>query len=292
VLALPIFSYGAFQEGTVDSRVFSIIFRSLLIEGFGSPVDIKSLLDKLVDRFKALGGELQTRACVESVDTSDGKACGVRLTDGRVYQGKKILSSAGYLETGKLCGQSWGRPGTISVFQWMGAYEQPLESYGVKDTLNFVSRKSTFEWRIPGDRPWTDVFAFSAADNFQFPKPSHAHLKISTFSRAEEFRGLDPEQYKVRKQEYVDAFLKLIPEYYPGIAGVKPLAEDAFTPLTIERYTRHPGGTIYGGLDKTADGSTPVSNLYIIGNDQIGIGIIGAMASGILVSNHQLILAK
>jgi phytoene dehydrogenase-like protein len=63
------------------------------------------------------------------------------------------------------------------------------------------------------------------------------------------------------------------------------LFQDIFSPLTIERYTWHLNGTVYGSLDKTRDGRTPVKNLFIIGTDQGFLGIVGAMLSGISMAN-------
>jgi phytoene dehydrogenase-like protein len=44
-------------------------------------------------------------------------------------------------------------------------------------------------------------------------------------------------------------------------------------------------GTVYGAIDKTRDGRTPVKNLFIIGTDQCFLGIVGSMLSGISMAN-------
>ncbi len=291
-LALPILCYGAHQEGTIDSRLFSILFRSLLIEGCGSPVDIKSMLDRLQTRFRSLGGELLTRSPIASLTVDGGRVRAATLADGRVIEGVRFLSSAGLSETGKLCGSQWGKPGTISVFQWIGAYDRPLEQFGIRDTLHFAASRVDYTWRIPGDRVFSDLITYSANDNYAFPQPGHAHFKISCFSHASEWSLADRDAYAAQKRRYADELLRITYGYYPELSQARPLVEDLFSPLTVERYTHHPGGTIYGGAEKTWDGRTALQNLFIIGNDQGGVGIMGAMTSGVLVSNLQVILSK
>jgi phytoene dehydrogenase-like protein len=291
-LALPILSYGGFREGTIDSRMFAILFRSLLLEGCGSPLDMKVFLERLQARYEALGGELARRCTVERIAVRDGELAAVILSDGRELTGGAVLSSAGLTETGRLCGHTWGEPGTISVFQWIGVYDRPLEQLGIGDTLRFVCRSPRLSWHIPGDRPFTDILTYSISDSYAFPQPVKAHLKISCFSKATEWRHLDDTAYEAQKARYAEELLERSYEYYPSLRQTQPTVVDAFTPLTVEHYTRHPGGTIYGGTQKTYDGRTAVRNLYIIGNDQGGIGIMGAMTSGILVSNFNVLLGK
>jgi phytoene dehydrogenase-like protein len=73
----------------------------------------------------------------------------------------------------------------------------------------------------------------------------------------------------------------------------KVLFKDIFSPLTIERYTWHLNGTVYGSIDKTRDGTTKVAGLFIIGTDQGFLGIIGSILSGISMANlHGLMGAK
>lgn len=291
-LALPILAYGGYREGAIDSRMFAILFRSLLLEGCASPLDMKVFLDRLEARFAELGGELARRSRVERLEVRDGAVAAIVLADGRELTAGAVLSSAGLSETGRLTGQTWGAPGTISVFQWIGVYDRPLDQLGVAETLRFACRTPRLRWQVPGDRPFTDLITYSAGDAYAFPQPVKAHFKVSLFSKATEWRHLDDAAYEAQKREYVGLVKRLATEDYPALAGVEPVVDDSFTPLTVEHYTQHPGGTIYGGTAKTFDGSTPVRNLFIIGNDQGGIGIMGALTSGILVSNFNVVLSR
>jgi phytoene dehydrogenase-like protein len=64
---------------------------------------------------------------------------------------------------------------------------------------------------------------------------------------------------------------------------------DMFTPLTIRRYTGHEGGAVYGSTEKRYDGTTHLKNLFICGNDQGLVGIVGAILSGIGIANKYLL---
>jgi len=67
---------------------------------------------------------------------------------------------------------------------------------------------------------------------------------------------------------------------------------DMFTPRTIQKYTGHLGGAVYGAPHKSRDGRTSIKNLYICGTDQGFLGIIGAMLSGISMANLHVLSAE
>jgi len=46
---------------------------------------------------------------------------------------------------------------------------------------------------------------------------------------------------------------------------------------------------VYGSARKSRDGKTHLKNLYICGNDQGLVGIVGAILSGISISNRHLL---
>ena len=77
---------------------------------------------------------------------------------------------------------------------------------------------------------------------------------------------------------------------FPDLPIEQSLYTESLTPKTVKRYTHHFNGSIYGNQTKSFDGHTPVKGLFVIGNDQGGIGIMGTLTSGIIVSNYQIIL--
>ncbi len=64
---------------------------------------------------------------------------------------------------------------------------------------------------------------------------------------------------------------------------------DLFTPRTIERFTGHMNGAVYGSPRKRRDGRTRYDNLFICGTDQGYLGVIGAMMSGVTIANMHVL---
>jgi phytoene dehydrogenase-like protein len=64
---------------------------------------------------------------------------------------------------------------------------------------------------------------------------------------------------------------------------------DVFTPRTIAKFTGHANGAVYGAPNKIRDGRTHLDNLYLCGTDQGFLGIVGAMLSGITITNLHLL---
>ena len=74
--------------------------------------------------------------------------------------------------------------------------------------------------------------------------------------------------------------------------AARTIAKDMFTPRTVHKFTGHINGAIYGCPDKVKDGRTHLDNLFIAGSDQGFLGIIGAMLSGISMTNLHCLQSK
>jgi phytoene dehydrogenase-like protein len=116
--------------------------------------------------------------------------------------------------------------------------------------------------------------------------------RVTFMANYQQWKKLSAEAYKDKKQEVASSALALVQKLMPDWKS-QLLFTDVFSPTTIERYTWHLGGTVYGSTDKTRDGRTEIKNLFIIGTDQGFLGIVGAMLSGISMANlHGLMEAK
>jgi phytoene dehydrogenase-like protein len=290
MLALPVLSYGGYREKSIDSRTFAVLFRSIFLEGCCCPKDIKVVLDRLLSRFQELGGHLVRRAPVATIDSADGIATGVTLSDGTRLKAGRLISSVGLHESGRLAGRNWGAPGQVSIFQWVAEYSVPVDNLGVRDTVHFSSSQNVLDWRIPRTRPFVDIATFAALDNYSFPDITNGHFKASFFSHFDEWRNLNEVEYANQKERYSTLAWQATREHYPDLAAASPTVTDAFTPTTVMRYTGHPNGSIYGGETKSFDGRSELKNLFIVGNDQGGIGIMGALTSGVIIVNYNILL--
>src|SRR5262249_54845484 len=104
MLLCPLMWYGNARESDMDWGQFCIMFRALYLEGMGRPyAGIRLILKNLVRKFRGLGGELKLRAGVKRIHTEGNEAVGVVLENGQELTARNILSSAGTVETLRLC---------------------------------------------------------------------------------------------------------------------------------------------------------------------------------------------
>ncbi len=146
MLLCPIFFYGAASERDLEFGQFCIMFRSIYCEGFARPLEgIRLILKKLVRKFKDLGGELRLRAGVNRISVKDGRACEIVLDDGSVVVGRTVLSSAGWLETMRLCDDTSqadpGRAGQLSFIESLSALERGPAAIGPRPHDRVLQRQ-------------------------------------------------------------------------------------------------------------------------------------------------------
>ena len=110
MLFCPLMFYGSAREHDMDWGQFSIMFRSIFLEGLGRPhAGVRLILKHLVRKFRSLGGELKLRAGVKRLAVEDGRVTRVVLESGEQLEARRVLSSAGWCETMRLCDD--GQPG-------------------------------------------------------------------------------------------------------------------------------------------------------------------------------------
>ena len=90
------------------------------------------------------------------------------------------------------------------------------------------------------------------------------------------------------KLRWYDRMTASAVRFVPDFRG-SVVETDVFTPRTIRRFTGHAGGAIYGSAQKRPDGTSHLKNLFICGNDQGLVGIVGAILSGISIANKHLL---
>ncbi len=80
----PLMFYGSARQQDMDFNQFSIMFRSIFLEGFARPWEgVRILLRTLLERFRKAGGELRLKTGVKRLLMDSAKnVCGVMLDDG------------------------------------------------------------------------------------------------------------------------------------------------------------------------------------------------------------------
>lgn len=218
------------------------------------------------------------------------------LDSGEEVQADVVLSSAGLPETYALCSPqpklekpvSAGRLAfaeTISIFK-----DQPKSFGWGDDTIVFFNARERFSYREASDLVDLTSGVICIPNNFQFGDEQMAEgiVRLTCLSNYDKWKSCGESEYAEQKELWRpriwSAAKKFMPATGLGYDGAC-VAHDMFTPTTVERYTWRKQGAIYGAPQKSKDGTTPISNLFICGADQGFLGIVGSMLSGIAMAN-------
>ena len=293
MLFCPLLFYGGAKEHDMDFGQFSIMFRSIFLEGLARPfAGVRLLLKALVKKFKKLGGELRLRAGVERIKETNGRADGVVLEDGTELAARQVLSSAGFRETMRLCkntsrdAEEKIQPGQLSFVESISVLDKEPTALGHDRTIVFFNNSEKFEYRNPDDIVDLRSGVICSPNNFAYEESlSEGVMRITSLANYERWAAMSAEKYRDAKKEWfpkiVEAAVRHVPDFRPAI-----VESDMFTPTTIRRFTGHERGAVYGAAEKRYDGTTPLKNLFICGTDQGMVGIIGTLVSGITIANR------
>ena len=294
MLLCPLMWYGNAAEDDMAWGQFSIMFRSIFIEGFARPYKgVRLILKNLVKRFRSLGGELLLRKGVQSIHVEDERVAALELDNGSQIVGKRVLSSAGRLETLRMCSDASEpdprQAGQLTFIESISILDREPSSIGNDDTIVFYNDSEKFHWRRPESELCdTRTGVICSPNNYVYAeddgKLADGVIRITTIADFDRWNQLTPEQYQIEKHRWYD---RSCAASVPFTADFRPyvIDTDMFTPTTIKRFTWHDNGAVYGAPDKQLDGTTHLKNLFLCGTDQGYVGIIGAMMSGISMAN-------
>jgi phytoene dehydrogenase-like protein len=296
MLFCPLMYYGSAREGDMDFAQFSIMFRSIFMEGLARPAaGVRLILKTLVRRFRALGGDLRLRSGVRRFVIDEGKVQRVVLDDGTEITARRILSSAGWCETMRLCGEQ--RPaetasaGQLSFCEAMAVLDCQPRDLGHEETIVFFNDSPTFQWQKAAELLDYRSGVICSPNNFLYDEPPlEGMVRVTMLANYDRWRGLAEADYRLAKLEGYDRMLASAVRFVPDYRG-HIVATDMFTPLTIRRFTGHDNGAVYGSSKKRYDGTTHLNNLFICGTDQGFVGIIGSIVSGISMANKHVLQA-
>ena len=299
MLMLPTSYYGSAREDDMDWYQFVLIFQAVLLEGFSRPEGgIRTILDLLLARYKEAGGEMRMRSGVERIVREGKQATGVVLEDGTELRGDFILSSAGWVETLGLCdlpvptGDA-DPTGRISFIETISVLDREPSELGFDAAVTFFNDHDELLYRVPQhDRIEARCGVICSPNNYANSEALPAGmLRATVLADYAQWTALDEEAYRAAKVHDFDRTQELVAKY-----AVDPRPHttftDMFTPRTIEFYTGHANGAVYGSRLKTRDGDIGVPGLRLCGTDQGMLGIVGSMLSGISMANAHVLVQK
>jgi len=294
MLFCPLLYYGGARPHDMDLAQFAIMFRSVYLEGFARPVaGMRQILDKLVERYRSLGGELRLRSGVGRIATSDGAAEGVVLDDGTELRARRILSSAGWIETMRLCDERRAaaeeEAGQLSFVESISFLDASPGDLGLDRTIVFFNDSDAFHYQKPEGLVDVRSGVICSPNNFCYREPlDEGIVRITALANYDRWAALDGPSYREAKRRVYDSLIESAVRFVPDFRAAV-VETDVFTPTTIRRYTGHENGAVYGMPEKHYDGTTHLSNLFVCGTDQGLVGIVGSMISGIAMANRHLL---
>lgn len=286
MILCPLLIYGSAWEDDMDFAQFVIMFKSLYFEGFSRPEGgVRTIISLLMKKLEDLGAEVRFKSPVSEVIIKNGEAVGVKVGEEEHFA-PVILSSIGYPETMRLSGGAASpRVGNMTFLESIFVFDKKIPTTINDSTIIFYNNAPTYAYR-----PATDFYDPRSAvvcypDNYEpHIKSGEGTVRVTYMANYQQWKELARGAYLVKKDEVAQSALELVKKLTPGLEG-KLLFQDIFSPTTVEKFTWHLNGTVYGSIDKTRDGHTPVKNLFIIGTDQGFLGIVGALLSGISMAN-------
>lgn len=295
MLLCPLMWYGSAREDDMDWGQFCILFRSIYLEGMARPLaGVRLILKNLVRKFRSLGGELKLKSGVSRIKVENGQAVGVVLDTGEELEARQILSSAGAIETLRLCDdvaqQVPVRAGQLSFAESISVLDKPPQRFGYDRTATFFNDSPRFHWHKPPEDELCDVRTgvICSPNNFDYasdePAMTEGSIRITAIANFAGWEKLPPERYQIEKLRWYDWLTASAVRFIPDFRG-HVIDTDMFTPTTIRRFTGHVNGAVYGAPHKQLDGTTHLSNVFLCGTDQGYCGIIGSIISGIAMAN-------
>lgn len=295
MLFCPLMWYGNARENDMDFGQFCIMFRSIFLEGLSRPfAGVRLILKNLVKKFRSLGGELKLRRGVSRIKVEDGRVAGVVLDDGAEIEGRRVLSSAGLVETLRLCDDITSvddlQPGRMSFLESVSVLNCQPSEIGHRQTIVFYNDHDKFDWRVPnGEMCDLRTGVICSPNNFAYAGDEE-HLpdgviRVTSIASYDRWKSLPAGQYNLEKLRWYDRLaasaVRFMPDFRPYTIDT-----DVFSPTTIHRFTWHENGAVYGAPEKRIDGTTHLKNLFLCGTDQGYVGIVGSIISGIAMANR------
>lgn len=294
MLLCPLMWYGNARENDMDFGQFCIMFRSIYLEGFGRPFKgVRLILKHLVRKYRALGGTLKLRSGVSKIITDGEHAVGVELDNGQQLKAKKILSSAGAVETLRLCENTSevqvAQAGKLTFIESISVLDCQPAAIGFDKTIVFFNDSDTFHWSRPTEQLCdTRTGVICSPNNYLYDATEgelqDGIIRLTTIADFDRWNNLSENAYRREKIRWYDLSVASAVRFMPDFRR-NVIDTDVFTPKTIRRFTWHDNGAVYGAPKKQLDGRTHLKNLFLCGTDQGFVGIVGAIVSGISMAN-------
>lgn len=296
MILCPLLFYGSATEHDMDWNQFVIMFKAIYFEGFSRPHDgVRTVIQLLRKTYLERGGELKMGTGVNRLEPIAAGGVLIHLENGESMEAARVLSSAGYFETLQLLGERPDRPeeaGHMSFVETIFCLDCAPRELDIHSSILFYSQRDDFQYKKPGSLVDFDSGIFCSPNNFEDESPHKENVvrmtNIANYDLWKSFRTESEDRYCQAKNEYIRGQLE-------SLSGIVPTFKehitytDSFTPCTIEHFTSHLQGAVYGSQTKNLSGDIGQKDVFICGTDQGYLGIVGAMLSGIIMANRHVL---
>ena len=296
----PLLIYGSAWENDMDFSQFAIMFKSIFLEGFARPEDgVRTIINLLLNKFEetknSSGSEIRYKAKVTKILSENNKIVGVEINGAEIISCSNILSSMGLPETYALTNKKeldQPRVGNLSFCEAILITDKKPIELGIDSTIIFYNNRPTYLYQKPENYFDTESAVVCFPNNFQYGNQytddyNEGVLRLTHIANYQMWHDLKTQSksaYNEKKEEILINAKRILSQC--GLSSDYQINfKDIFTPTSIERYTAHFHGTVYGSIDKSRDGKTTIEGLYVCGTDQGFLGIVGSMLSGISMAN-------
>jgi phytoene dehydrogenase-like protein len=210
--------------------------------------------DALVDAYTNLGGATRLHSTVDEIIVREGRATGVRLSDGTILEGDLVLSTSSAPETVlRLLGGEWDpEPTRTRLADWKLFDAIVLASFGVDVPLAGEPALVALDGLAPidvGGRDATQCTVRYCNDDPSFAPPGHCVVQVMVTTDYEWWatRGA---RYGQAKEEVAARLLTILEQRHPGLSGHVRVT-DVATPLTYWGMARSWRGAFEGWMPET-----------------------------------------
>jgi all-trans-retinol 13,14-reductase len=314
VLAAQRGDYGP-NPGESSFGLHAVIMRHYMNGSYYPVGGADAIAAGLVPVIERGGGEVRTRTPVVGVLIENDVIAGVRLKDGKQLRCPLVISDIGARNTitqllpSHLQDCAWAReilsfrPSACHIGMYLG-FSGDIRSRGATSSNHWFYESTNIAdglWHDPANQPSPPALFVSfpslksSADGTQEQQHT-AELVIFTdwevFSRWKSSKpGQRAPDYLGLKAKIADHLRSQFARHFPALAPLIVQAELS-TPLSSVAFTGAEHGGVYGleasprrFLSTSLHAKTPVSGLYLTGQDVGSAGVTGAMMGGMMAAS-------
>ncbi|AKG22995.1 carotenoid isomerase [Calothrix sp. 336/3] len=254
---------------------------------------VGQIAEKLVEGLLAHGSQIRYQSRVNQILMQQGKAVGVKLVDGKIFYGRRIVSNATRWDTfSKLISQEFL---PVTEKKWQQNYEKSPSflslHMGIDRNLlpeNTECHHILLEnWQNMTNAEGTIFVSIPTLLDPELAPPGCHIIHAFTPDWIERWQGLSAQDYAAAKEAAAERIISRLEKIFPGLDAALDYLEIG-TPRTHQRFLGRVDGT-YGpiprrklpGLLKMPFNRTAIPGLYCVGDSTFpGQGLNAVAFSG------------